>query len=102
MKTSLLALFLAACSGVPSQEPEITTPDSTDTTYTSCWCCLWQPGTGYPNGNVACLLGSIRGQLCYAQPAPGADLPSWAPTFTVCPADDPWNGETSNGNMMAD
>lgn len=97
------ATMCSGCSGIPSHESVITSPDtSADTFYTSCWCCVWQPGTAYPDGNTACLLGDIRGQLCYAQPAPGADLPSWAPTSAVCPADDPWSGETSNGNMMAD
>lgn len=65
----------------------------------TCWCCVWAPGTSYPNGDVVCLEGASQGPTCLAQRSPTTDAPypDWVPQSVSCASDNPW-GDPSKAN----
>jgi len=68
-----------------------TQPDAVPTGE-QCWCCVWAPGSSYPNGDVYCMAGltaDFDGEvMCDAHANDVA--PSYAPGATVCTTDNPW------------
>lgn len=56
-----------------------------------CFCCVWAPGTSYPNGDVYCMHGVVDNPVGYMCRAHANDAaPSWAPTVKLCGLDNPW------------
>lgn len=111
--TLLIALSLTACGAAADHsqdEPPVTveladagtvgtvedagTTEPSETEYAigdPCFCCVWAPGTSYPNGDVYCLQGKVdilEGLMCRAAAGDGA--PEWAPKSKGCVLDNPW------------
>lgn len=85
---NLVFLLCFACSG-QAVSPDFDAGSSdagsdaeaeADAGPSECWCCVWAPGSAYPNGDVLCSPGVVDETLCYT-------------SSTVCHADDPWGSE---------
>lgn len=56
-----------------------------------CMCCVWAPGTSYPNGDVYCMHGVVDNPVGYMCRAKANDAaPAWAPTVKLCDLENPW------------
>lgn len=70
---------------------EETTPEPEHRIGDPCYCCVWAPGTSYPDGDVYCMTGKvdiIEGLMCRAAAGDGA--PEWAPKSKGCVLSNPW------------
>lgn len=104
-RTSLigLVLLLSGCGSIAAEEPPIAGEPDTDAgvevpapapTPVTCYCCVWAPGTSYPNGDVVCLVGSTIGAVCEAARLADAVYPEWVPEAAMCETDDPWGANS--------
>lgn len=54
-----------------------------------CYCCVWMPGTSYPDGVPYCMHGATTdGATCYA--VANDTKPEWSPEYTTCGTDNAW------------
>jgi hypothetical protein len=103
MKTTLVlivALLASACGQIEFYEssPGVSVPDvdasvpvvDAGSTVTPCYCCVWAPGTSYPNGTPFCEQGSASGKTCSAAATSGSTPPAWAPMAVECDVSNPW------------
>jgi len=69
-------------------------PDSGTPEYTigdPCMCCVWAPGTSYPDGDVYCMQGAIEAPVGYmCRGNRGANAPDWVPVTKMCDVGNPW------------
>lgn len=93
------AILASACGQIEIDAPASETDAGIDSSAVEssprvgdeCACCVWAPGTAYPNGDVYCMHGKVEalaGLMCHAYANDAR--PEWAPASVGCTLDNPW------------